>query len=158
MHAHMHTYTHTHTQNVKEIMKTAMFQPSPTLHLRKISQQQWAWSYLPIELWKFCRCSCSPTQIGSFADVFQLSPKHPVLLTHEGLGSFGDNLKTSAKLRNTSMGQQNSRQRTKPSLVDFPSVMQHTKTKAASEPQKCIQRFRIFESTDMQSLHKPTKF
>ena len=68
------------------------------------------------ELWKFCqRSSGSPTEIGSFADVFKLSVKHPVFVTHKMLGSFHSYLKTSATLLNFF---HDSRWRAQPSLVD----------------------------------------
>ena len=64
---------------------------------------------------KFRPRSSSPWENGGVADVFELSAKRLVLLTHEVSGSFADNVKTSAKHLNTC---RQNRQRSRPSLVD----------------------------------------
>lgn len=47
----------------------------------------------PMVLRKFRPRSSSPWENGGVADVFELSAKRPVLLTHEVSGSFADNVK-----------------------------------------------------------------
>ena len=85
---------------------------------------------------KFCPRSSSPWENGGVADVFELSAKRPVLLTHEVSGSFADNVKTSVKLLNTC---HQSRQRSRPSLVDSGAAQARVVTVLYGKSQNIIE-------------------